>query len=338
MNRKLTTIQLVGEVNPIPGAEFIEVVSVLGWHVVVRKGQFKTGDYCVFCEVDSVLTRAPWNEFLFKDDKTLFRVKTIRLRKQISQGICFSMDFLQPGVYSPGDDISELLGVVKYEEVIPAHLSGKKVSKFPGFLFKTDETRIQTVPHILEKYKDKTFYVSEKLDGSSCALFLRDDKFGVCSRNFQIDKEDNNAFWKAVKEHNLEAKLRELSKQLEIPNIAIQGELIGPGVQGNKYRLDNLNIYAFNLFNINGAIFIKLWDNQLLFNALGIKTVPLIETDKHLFNTVDEMVKFSENHSTLNPNIPMEGLIWRPEVETRDPHLGRLSFKCLNPNFLLKYD
>ena len=84
MERNLATIQLISALDPITGADKIEKATILGWECVVKKGDFAVGDKCIFIEIDSVLPAIPYWDFMAP---RRYRVKTIRLRKQVSQGL-----------------------------------------------------------------------------------------------------------------------------------------------------------------------------------------------------------------------------------------------------------
>jgi RNA ligase (TIGR02306 family) len=355
--RKLASIQKVLDVQPIPGAEAIEVLTILGWKVVAKKGEFKVGDLVVYCEVDSILPAKP--EFAFLE-KVHYRIKTIKLRGQVSQGIAFPLHILpippqiHPAIPNPsiisdcslrldyreGDDVTELLGVTKYEPYVPAQLAGLVKGNFPEFLHKTDETRIQAVPAVLYRHQNKKFYVTEKVDGSSMTVYFRRSpecwvgEFGVCSRNLDIKEEGGTSFWKVARELDLENKLRSLER-----NICLQGELIGQGIQGNKYKLSGLEFRVFNVFDIDKQQHVGYNEFVRIVNQLGLKTVPLLDDAFVLPGTVDEMVEYSKGKSVLNKDSHREGVVLRPIVEEYDEDLrGRLSFKCINPDFLLKYN
>jgi RNA ligase (TIGR02306 family) len=197
--RKLASIQMVNAIEPIPNADAIEKIRVLGWWVVVKKGEHQPGDKIVYCEIDSLLPERPEFEFLrpssFKPAQTDtttgdvilppgFRIKTVRLRGQVSQGICFPISILPPcAPTDAGADVTDLLGVLKWEPPLPVGMGGKVKGQFPGFLSKTDETRVQVLEPVLHRHRGKTFYVTEKLDGTSFTAFLRQGEFGICSRN-----------------------------------------------------------------------------------------------------------------------------------------------------------
>jgi RNA ligase (TIGR02306 family) len=351
--RKLASVQAVNAAEPIANADAIEKIRVLGWWVVVKKGEFKPGDKVVYCEIDSLLPERAEFEFLrpssFKqpvvDDAGVtiqragFRIKTIKLRGQVSQGICFPMSILPPGVdTAEGSDVTEALSILKWEPPVPVGMGGRIKGGFPGFLPKTDEMRVQVLEAVLERHRGKTFYVTEKLDGTSFTAFLKDGEFGVCSRNLWLDDTDTSSLLvRVAKRLGLEEKLRALAEKRGIQP-AIQAEVIGPGIQKNKYELKEVSLRVFNVLDIGTY---RLLDHSVMIEAIqemGLESVPQLGT-LVLNHTVDELIALSEATSLLNPKAQREGIILRPLVEEHEPDIaGRLSFKAINPKFLLKYD
>jgi RNA ligase (TIGR02306 family) len=351
--RKLASIQTVNTVEPIANADAIEKVRILGWWVVVRKGDHRPGDRLVYCEIDALLPERPEFEFLrassFKPARVDpvsgetsaagFRIKTVRLRGQVSQGICFPLSLLPPDAPTEeGADVTELLGVRKWEPPLPVGLAGKVKGLFPGFLPKTDETRVQVLEAVLQRHRGKTFYVTEKLDGASFTAFLRQGDFGICSRNLWMDEADEtNVLVRLARGLNLEERLRQARERLG-HDLAVQAEVIGPGIQKNKYGLAAVTLRAFNVLNVDGH---RLLDHATMLEAMtgmGIEPVPQLGT-LVLNHTVDELVAFSEGASVLNASVQREGVVLRPLTEEYDEDVGgRLSFKAINPKFLLKYD
>jgi len=345
-NRKMASIQRVVETFPIEGADAIEGCQVLGWKCVIKKGELKAGDLCVYFEIDSLLPQR--EEFEFLKSKH-YRIKTIKLKGQVSQGLAIPLDqitYVDLSSFTEDDDVTEVLGVYKYEEVLPACLRGKVAGKFPGFLQKTDEERIQGCLSLLEKNAGRIVYATEKLDGSSFSAYLKDDisaegyeaddpikKFGVCSRNLELKTDDDyftggdikNTFWKVSRDENIEYKLRKYGK-----NIAVQGEIVGPGIQKNKYYLQKIKLYVFNVFNIDTCSFYNLFEMKRFCKDLGFDMVPVVD-EFVLDHTVDDLVQMSKGKSILCPKSKREGLI----IRTIDGE--RVSFKVINPEFLLKY-
>ncbi|MBD3195446.1 MAG: RNA ligase (ATP) [Candidatus Lokiarchaeota archaeon] len=329
--RKLASVQEIRKIEPIPNADKLELAYILGWNVVVKKGEFEVGDHVVYIEVDSLLPERP--EFEFLRDYG-FRIRTIKLRGQISQGIAFSLSILpEEQEFNIGDDVTDLLGIKKYEPPIPIQLSGEEVEPFPEFIPKTDEVRIQTIPDLLEKYKGENLYITEKIDGTSGTYYIRGKEFGVCSRNQKIQEDETNLFWIIARETGIENILRNYGK-----NIAIQGEVIGPKVQNNKYKLTTHRVFIFNIFDIETQNYIEFRRFKEISNKLGFKTVPILYEEYKLNDTVDSLVELAKGQSKLNPDLPREGIILRSLEEISDPEYGRVSFKVLNPKFLLKFE
>ncbi len=351
--RKLASIQTVNAVEPIPGADAIERIRVLGWWVVAKKGEHRPGERIVYCEIDSLLPERPEFEFLrascFKPAQTDvdgaealpagFRIRTVKLRGQVSQGICFPLSILPPGAPTDeGADVTDALGVLKWEPPAPVGMGGRVKGAFPGFLPKTDEVRVQLLEKALERHRGKTFYVTEKLDGTSLTAFVRQGEFGLCSRNLWLDETDEtNLLARVARTLRLEEKLRDARARLD-RDVALQAEVIGPGVQKNKYALPGVAIRVFNVLDVDAYRLLDHGDGLKLLEAVGLEPVPQLGT-LVLDHDVDRLVAFSEGPSALNPKAQREGVVLRPLVEEHDEDVGgRLSFKVVNPKFLLKYD
>lgn len=345
MARKLASIQRVLEVMPIPDADLIECIKIMGWRCVIKKGEAQVGDLMVYCEIDSIFPEK--EEFEFLRNKK-FRIRTIKLKSQISQGICFPLSILPAGDYNEDDDVTELMGITKYEPAEPACLGGNTKGSFPSFLHKTDETRVQVLQGILTKYKGTPCYYSEKEDGSSSTFFFNnhlepEDQFGVCSRNQELKKDEpeigeysfstKNTFWAMAEKYDLEAKLKKLNR-----NIAIQGEVIGEGIQKNKYAIKGHELRVFNIFDIDAYKYLDFAEFISLSAELGLTTVPILDTNFILIDNIDQLVEMAKGNSVLNPKVKREGIVIRPLVEIDDPRGGRLSLKSINPEFLIRYD
>ncbi|MEZ0368212.1 MAG: RNA ligase (ATP) [Candidatus Sericytochromatia bacterium] len=331
--RKLASIQKIGNIEAIAGADAIVRAGVLGWQVVIRKDEFQSGDLCVYCEIDSLLPDKPEFEFLKPRG---MRIRTVRLRGQISQGICFPLSVLPEGIEAlEGLDVTKILGVVKYEPPIPASLAGQVKGPFPGFIPKTDETRVQVLQPVLDTFAGTPCYVTEKLDGSSVTYYLHDGEFNVCSRNLNLLDDGRNSLWKVARTLEIEAKLRSLGW-----NACLQGEIIGEGIQGNKYKLKGQSVRFFSLFDIDAYRFLDFAEFTTRLAALDLPTVPVLETDYRLEAEIPALVAKSVGKSVLNPELQREGIVIRPLSEqiTALESLGRVSFKAINPEFLLKYE
>lgn len=337
--RKLASIRKISDIRPIYGADMIEIATVDNWNVVVKKDEFKINDKVVYFEIDSFLPICEEFEFLRKssykklaDDSEGFR--TIKLRGQVSQGLVMPLSILNKenilffGNLEIGDDVSDIIGVVKYDPPLPAELAGVAIGNFPSFIQKTDEERIQNLTEYYDGYKKFKFFASEKVDGTSSTFFLNNKEFGICSRNLQLFFNPDNTFGRIVIENKLEEKMRNFGR-----NLAIQGEIIGEGVQGNKYKLKGQKLLVYNIFDIDKYKYVSKEEMIKLCNIFNLETVPTIFTEFTLTGTIDELLEIANDKSIINPNTIREGLVW---VSINS--LTRISFKTISNQFLLKYE
>ena len=353
MERKLASIRTIENIRPIEGADKIELASVGGWNVVVAKDVgHKVGDWVVYCEIDSFLPIREEFEFLRKSsykkmgNQEGFRLKTIKLRGQVSQGLILPFSILPLGdAFHEGQDVTEILGIVKYDPPIPAQLAGQAKGYFPSFIRKTDEERVQNLSQEYEVWKLQSahqFYVTEKLDGSSATFYVKDGEFGVCSRNLELADpgefvpgmvmcddgierpKQENTFWKVAREMKIQEKLLSLGK-----NICIQGELIGEGIQKNPYKIKGHTVRFYNAFDIDKQERMHFRDFMELLGKLEYEPVPILSTEFMLPDTIENLLLYAEGKSWLNKDTEREGVVIR-SMDTS------ISFKAISNKFLLK--
>jgi hypothetical protein len=375
-SRVLVHVERIESVTEIPKADKIEVVQVLGWQCVAKKGDFKVGDKCIYIEIDSIVPEWPMFEFLrpYK-----FRVRTIKLRGQVSQGLCLPINRellasaenwkgwhgqgLEETYLHLGMDLTEAFKVRKYDpqgdrDAISANNvphknrwaitsklmrfawfrwfyfifnKGKEKFPWPQWISHTDETRIQNDPELYLSTKD-TCYCSEKLDGQSCTIFITKGKrfwnkpiYGVCSRNVRLAPGSAGS-WPKIHER-YKAQMHQAF--LEFPEgFAIQGEIIGPAIQQNKYQRKDYEFYVFNVIQLNGR--------KLAFHSLedfcrrfGFIMVPVLERAFKVNHTLPEILKYAEGNSVLSGvTTRREGVVIRSWDQS-------VSFKVINNDFLL---
>ena len=359
--RQLATVKKISEIYPIKGKDRIVLAQIDGWQVIVQKSEYDVGTQCVFCEIDSILPPRPEFEFL---KKTNYRIKTMKMAGVVSQGICFPLSILpQDKFYSLGDDVTEALGITQYEATMDVErskshldkpvkkypeflmkmawfrklvLSKKQNKGFPYFISKTDETRIQNAPFYLDM--DCEFIATEKVDGQSGTFTLQKIKgkhfwdkdkfdFAVCSRNLRQWDKNDSSYWSVAKKYKLEEVLHKLIGNNEW--VAIQGECVAPNVQGNKYHVNEPDLYVFNLIYPNGRV--NSIEAKKTMNDLGLKFVPIIDERVSLKGkTVNEVLEYATGKSELY-NTLREGIVFR----SLD---GKNSFKAVSPDFLMKHD
>ena len=361
--RSLASIQRITALEPIKGADRIVVARVLGWDVVVQKGLYEVGDLVVYFEIDSILPDRPWCEFM-RDRK--FRVKTIKLRKQISQGLCVPIgECLPQATYNEGMDVTDMLGVTKHDpegdKERAGNVSGRqpiphawmirfgitrklhqmiyprKKGSWPEWFPKTDETRVQNITHLEDKTDGRDLYVTEKLDGQSCTVFynrlekvglFKKGLFGVCSRNIWYKTDVSNNWWNVAKVEDLPVCLPEYCDMKGI-SLAIQGEICGPGIQGNKYGLEFHELFVYSVFNIEEGTYLDYTQKRYVCEALNLQQVPLVKTHVRT-NSCDIWVEYAKGKSKLKPTVEREGIV------VRDSNDDSFSFKAISNNFLLK--
>lgn len=333
MERKLVSIQEVSAVEPIAGADNIMQARVMGWTAVVKKGELAAGDRCVFFEIDSVLPEGPaWSEFM---RVRKFRVRTLKLRGVLSQGLALPVSILEGEVPEIGVDIRELLGVTKFEPELPD--SREMAGGFPPQVPKTDEIRLQSALGVLDEIAGRDFYVATKLDGSSATYFQGPrggdgDSFVACSRNWAL-RRGRNDVWRAAERYRLEQVLPEY--------LAVQGELCGPGIQKNRLGLTELDLFIFSAYDVRRGVFLGYRELVETCGALGLKMVPVEKVvagdeARAYAHSLDGWLAAA---SGLYPGTKnrKEGIVVRPLEEQPSAVLGgRMSFKVINNDFLLK--
>lgn len=331
MERKLASIRTIDALEPIEGADNILRARVMGWDIVVKKGEFALGDRCVFFEIDSVLpSDAPWAEFMRARG---FRLKTARLRGVLSQGLALPLSVLPAGVdVSLEDDVSRVLGVTKYEPVLPD--ARELAGPFPGEIPKTDEIRLQSALGVLDEIRGRDFVITTKLDGTSTTFFRKSEgELIACSRNWALRKLEGNSVWRI-------ADQLELMRTLPV-GIAIQGELCGPGIQKNRLNLTKPTFFAFNVYDALAGRYLPALEMRSFCESRGIATVPFEDiltgdAAQRFEHTLTHYLERAKGFYAGTKN-RKEGIVMRPLEEAFSPTLNaRLSFKVISNEFLLK--
>jgi RNA ligase (TIGR02306 family) len=337
--RKLATIRKIDNIRPIVGADAIECAVVGGWTVVVKKDEFKVGDLAVYLEIDSWVPHnlAP---FLSKGvEPREFngvkgeRLRTVKLRGQISQGLLLplsvfprSLGFDYATDRTVGEDVSHWLGIQKWEAPIPAQLAGDVRGMFPTKIPKTDQERIQNLTVELEEWKAAalSWEVTEKLDGTSMTVYVDGDDEGVCSRNLNLKENEANSLWRVAKHDQLIEKLRSTGR-----NLAIQGELVGEGIQKNMYKLKGQHFFLFDVYDIDRGAYLNPVERRALASKLDIGHVPVLKEDEVLeVCNVEHILKWAEAKALMG-GADREGIVFKCNER-------EVSFKAISNKFLLK--
>jgi RNA ligase (TIGR02306 family) len=341
MERKLASVQKIAEIKPIPDADLIVAYRVNGWWVVGKKNEFVVDDLAIYFEVDSWIPNelAP---FLSKGKEPREynnvkgeRLRTIKLKGQISQGLLLPLDIVEimglnntQTVYdysdlNEGDDLTDFFGIQKWEAPIPAQLAGQVRGNFPSFLRKTDQERVQNL-------QDCTFppyfEVTEKLHGASMTVYKKDGEYGVCSRNLDLKINEENSDNAFVKQF---LAIKDQLDSVDLDNYAIQGELIGEGINGNQYGIKGTDFYVFDIFMIETQQYLPPARRRKTCASFGLKHVPVVHEELYMKRiTVDELLEMAKFQSKLNGSVA-EGLVFK-NCDTE------FSFKVISNDWLLK--
>ena len=274
MSEKLVYVGKVIELHPIENADFILSATVVcgpggKWRGVVKKEDFQIGSKCVVYLPDSLIPPSDDLKFM---EKSNWRVKMQRFRGSPSEVLI--MPYCGPkDTGFTGDDLTAIYGVTKYHKPVPAHLNGIAKGPFPSFIPKTDEPNYQSVPELVDQLVGKYYYITEKCDGSSTTAYRYKGQFGVCSRNLELERNEENGYWKMALKYDLENKLPE--------GYALQWETCGPGIQGNPMGLTEISAFAFSGYNINEHRYLHMDEFFALLHALKFPMCKLIDTGKH---------------------------------------------------------
>lgn len=380
--RELAYVVKVDEIRPIEGADRVEVAIVNGWHIMVRKDQFKPGDLAVYFEIDS---KVPAEEpFMFLEPKH-FKIKTQKYFKGtvISQGLLMGFEDFgwEKDAYKLGDFLTQKLKVTyaveednarkassvdKYKKMAQRHGKlfshqpfrwlmrrtwGKKVlflffgktsdkkTGWPAWVAKTDEERVENMPWIFDN--KSPFVATEKIDGTSTTFTMKRGKFGkndfyVCSRNVVFDKPDKNCFYdtnvyiEMAEKYDIEKILESiLTDDPTLDWVTLQGETYGAGIQKRDYGLKEHRFAGFNFITSKEG----RWDSVRAAKFMAqynIPWVPILDENYILPDTIEELRAFSHSEGSRIDGIIKEGIVFRSQD-------GSISFKCVDPEFLMKY-
>jgi len=326
---KLASIQTIADIRPIEGADRIEAATVLGYQTVIKKGEFRLGDLCVWHEPDTVAAEKLEYEFLRKQG---FRLKVSRFKGQVSQGLALSLAVLPKANYAVGDDVTELTGIRKYEKPLSPNLVGVAKGAFPSWMPKTDEPNLRSFPAALAEFMGRECVITQKVDGTSGTFYLRGGEFGVCTRNLELLDDPSSMFWRVAREHQLPERLKTLGG-----DFALQGEVHGEGIQGNHVGVKGVTFAAFNLFDIAKHAYADHRTLAEFCRRTGLPMVRIVWQGRFEFSLPDLVALASAQDYA--PGQPAEGIVIRPVEEARSQILesGRLSAKVISERYALKH-
>lgn len=375
--RKLAYVVKIDEIIQIEGANSIEIAMVGGWQVVVGKGLYVAGDLAMYFEIDSLvptlnpafadLAERLSSKLLFEiDGKPYARIKTAKMMKQISQGMCVPLADIGARSAKIGTDFTEFLGIRKYEAAeersmnnagVSDGVRGKLAKPFPSFIPKTDQNRVQNVVprYFAAQRAGELFEKTYKLDGSSMTVFMKDGVVGAASRNVSFYLQDINKgfvralkdFIKGVKKKGWKrAKFETILKADDNAftkmafnsgavsalarlnrNLAIQGEMVGPSIQKNFEGVDSNQFYVYDIYDIDAKRYLLPEERLWILSQQGLRGVPEAGIVT-LPESVKDAIADADGPSGLKGKY-REGFVYKSM--TRD-----FSFKVISNKYLLK--
>ena len=343
--RKLASIQRIWKIEPIDGADRIELAHVLGWQCVVNKGQFQPMSLAVYFEVDSFLPIRPVFEFLrassYKKTDVMgegFRLRTMKFRGQISQGLLLPIDSFPElsNDMEVGTDVTELIDVRKWEIEERISTGGTMIGTLPYDIPHTDETRVQAEPGLIQAFAGLEYYISTKMDGSSHSIGLDEDGFHVTGHNYEYKDDGKSPFYEYVKARGLEEKIRTFAENNHLRTFTIQGELCAPGIQQNRLKLLKPEWYVFTIRENGNRVGLNRM--QEICKELQLETVPIEEVGKDLpskYPTVEALLERADGNYPKGGK--KEGIVIRPTEPIFCPLISAsLSMKVVSNKYLLK--
>lgn len=344
--RKLASIRKIERIDPIPNSDNIEVATVDGWKVVTKKGEYEPGQYAIYIEIDSwvphevapFLTRGQDSPREYNGVKGQ-RLRTVKLRGQVSQGLLLNYwdfpevvnAFHKTRVITEEEakkgfrpfDVSDILGIQKWEPPVPTQMQGQARGPFPTNLVpKTDQERIQNCFGDIESRPDDSYEVTLKLDGSSCTIFRFDGELRVCSRNMELKINEEN-------KENTFVRVALKYGDAVPEGYAFQGEILGPGIQNNREGLKEHCFFTFDVFDIHNYAYLTPFDRLNMVASCGVPHVPVLKVFSPKPESVETALEYVDGLKSINHNIA-EGAVWK---SYDDPSF---SFKTIANRFLLK--
>ena len=343
--RKLASIQRIWKIEPIEGADKIELAHVLGWQCVVNKGQFQPMDVGVYFEIESFLPVRPEFEFMrtssYKKTDIMgegFKLRTMRFRGQISQGLLLPLSSFPkiPADIELGADVTELLGVRKWEIEERATTGGTVIGNLPYDIPHTDETRVQENPELIQAFAGLEYYISTKMDGSSHSIGVDENGLHVTGHNYEYKDDGSSSFYELVKARKYQEKVESFVKENGLSTLTIQGELCAPGIQQNRLRLTKPEWYVFTVRENGKRVGLKRM--MEICEALGMEYVPIEEIGTDLpsrYPTVESLLDRADGEYPKGGK--KEGIVIRPTEPVYCPLISAsLSMKVVSNKYLLK--
>ena len=343
MEHALCYVARVLKIRPIQNADNVCLAYINGWQCVIKIDEFREGDLAIYYSIDSIPDFSDPNTELVRSRGG--RVKTIKLRGVVSQGLLAPLSWLESRGYDisniqEGEDVTDRMGVTKYisseeiDQYVPAgHSWRDDVTRapFPVSIPKSEEVRLQNKPYLLDYLRDRTVVVTRKEDGCSATFVFENGIFRVCGRNFEwlIPTCTSRVYHLIADKYAIEEKMRALGK-----NIALQGEVVGPKINSNRHRLAELTFRVFNIWDLDTSMYLLWEDVECLCQSIGVDTVPVVFRGPAtgLPLSVEGLLGLAGDQRYEGQGLA-EGIVVKSNDDGK-----RLSFKVISNKYLLKHN
>lgn len=341
--RQLASIRQAREIKPIDGADRIQMCTVDGWQCVVKVGEFQPSDLGVYFEIDSFLPAKDErfsflsNDFSEFEGETGARLRTRKFKGQVAQGLFLPLSiFPEINGATLGQDVTDILGIKKWEAPIPASLGGDVKGAFPSFVQRSDQERVQNLVEEIEANQGEEFEVSYKLDGTSMTVYRKTEVdgviYGVCGRNWEFYDTTENAYNQMARKRLLREALDVLFEKYG-RDYAFQGELVGEGIQANYEKIKGQEFFVYAIFDINAGDYVSPELRHELMACVQeagftIKHVPVFNAKFTLNHSIEELLALAEGQG-MNVGVEREGFVYKRKD-------GKFSFKTISNKYLLK--
>lgn len=366
MSTFAVTMELIESVRPADNSDNLDMVSLESkdYSFITQRGLYETGDAVVYFPVDSLLPM--WIvEALGLEGKLAHgavptdgserlrnRVKTIKLRGNLSQGVVCTPDilmeankYLDKDIFKQ-DDLTADLGVTKYEPPVVASKHGNLV-QMPEMISVYDIEGAQNYPAIVQMLMQVPVYITEKIEGSNWWASLdAAGNFTVGQRNYAIEPTETGIhdWWKVANTYAVEEALRDmwtdlnsLSGRQPLQRLTLRGEIIGPGIQGNYYKTADHDILLFDIEYNGKAIDATLFINMT--EKYELPTVPTLCWNRSLQSWLEgRTVKEASDGTSELIDRKREGIVIKPMQERHSDVIGRVFIKQRSLAYLAKSD
>lgn len=323
-SERLATIRRIDWVKKHPNADSLDLCGVQGWQMVSKLGEFKEGDLAVYIEIDSIVPETPDFEFL---RKTKFRVKTCRLRGEVSQGILFPLSILKNSEgRKAGENVTKEIGVIKYEKPLPK--GSRAVGRFCKDCCITDEDRWQNNPDFKDFIDEEEIVITTKEDGTSGTFKKENGKLEGFSRKLQVNISDPSESVYAKIANELKDKLPD--------GYIVQGEIVGPSIQGNPAGYPTVRFKAFQVFDLERKVYISSKEFFEFCKKYDIPTVDILYQGIFFKDDWKKLLDMAEDNKYINGKIA-EGIVVRPWGTESSKGRRPSSVKIVSNKYLLKH-